>query len=315
MTRPPFIIDTALVPDEDGAYPGSDERLAFGRAIGKAAGLERIGLHLERVPPGRRTSYPHAEGDEEEFVYVLDGEIDAWIDGTLHRMKAGDLAAFPAGTGICHAFLNNGEREALLLVGGERSRPQSRLYYPVNPEREAQMDVNRWWRDVPLGPQGDHDGHAGSRLGRAARAWADQLAADGVALEPRRLGARPFGDSVALADQLAALVTSGAKTATTSLVWALEHHRRPVPIPGDLTLVTRLDGTPVCLIETTEVSIVRLSDVTAEQAAAEGEADGSLAAYQVAHAAYFGRECAAIGRMFTPDLPVVCERFRLLRVR
>jgi uncharacterized cupin superfamily protein len=162
MARPPFIISTADVPEADGTYPGSEERLSFGRPIGRAAGLERIGLHVERVPPGRRTSYPHAEGDEEEFVYVLEGEIDAWIDGHLHRMVKGDLAAFPAGTGICHTFLNDGERDAILLVGGERGKPGNRIYYPLNPERKAQRQAD-WWEDVPLGPQGPHDGRPRSR--------------------------------------------------------------------------------------------------------------------------------------------------------
>ena len=41
-------------------------------------------------------------------------------------MKAGDLAAFPAGTGISHCFINNGTREALLLVGGDAWRPGNR---------------------------------------------------------------------------------------------------------------------------------------------------------------------------------------------
>ncbi len=159
MARPSFIISSSDVPEKDGAYPDSDERLSFGRPIGRAAGLQRIGLHIERVPPGRRTSYPHAESDEEELVYVLEGEIDAWIDGDLHRMKKGDLAAFPAGTGVCHSFLNNGEHDALLLVGGER-KPENRIYYPVNPERKAQVPPERWWDDVPLAPQGPHDGRA-----------------------------------------------------------------------------------------------------------------------------------------------------------
>src|SRR5438128_2025079 len=127
--RPAFIIASADVPEKSHRYPNSDEPMAPARAIGRAAGLLRIGVHLQRVPPGHRTSWPHAEEDEEEFVYVIDGEIDAWIDGTLHRMKAGDLAAFPAGTGICHTFLNNGDRDATLLVGGEAGKPDSRIHY------------------------------------------------------------------------------------------------------------------------------------------------------------------------------------------
>jgi uncharacterized cupin superfamily protein len=156
--RPPFIISSSDVIEKDSAYQDSAERLSFGRAIGRAAGLKRIGLHLERLPPGRRTSFPHAESDEEEFVYVIAGEVDAWIDGHLHRMIAGDLAAFPAGTGICHSFLNNGDEQALLLVGGERSKPKNRIHYPLNPERQAQLDPDEWWGDIPLRPQGPHDG-------------------------------------------------------------------------------------------------------------------------------------------------------------
>lgn len=156
--RPPFIIAAADVDEEAGRYPGSDEILSRGRAIGKAAGLKRIGLHLERIEPGHRLSYPHAEEDEEEFVYVLEGEVDAWVDGDLHRMRAGDLAAFPAGTGICHTFINNSRADVLLLAGGQASTRDNRIYYPLNPEREAQIPWSQWWHDVPLAPQGPHDG-------------------------------------------------------------------------------------------------------------------------------------------------------------
>ena len=93
--RPPFIVSSSDVPEKVHCYPNSDERMAPARPIGRAAGMLQIGVHLVRVPPGTRTSYPHAESAEEEFVYVIEGEIDAWIDGEVHRMKAGDFAAFP----------------------------------------------------------------------------------------------------------------------------------------------------------------------------------------------------------------------------
>jgi uncharacterized cupin superfamily protein len=155
--RPPFIVSTSDVPEEIGRYPDSDEPLSHYRSIGKAAGLERIGLHVERVPPGQRTSWPHAEEKEEELVFVLEGEVDAWIDGELHPMKAGDLAAFPAGTGVCHTFLNNGSRDCVLLVGGEKSKEDNRLHYPLHPHRRAQMKPGQWWEDWPARPLGAHD--------------------------------------------------------------------------------------------------------------------------------------------------------------
>jgi len=157
-TRPPFIIASESVPEQPGRYPNSDEVLASGRAIGKAAGLRRIGLHQERVAPGQRTSWPHAEEDEEEFVYVLEGEVHAWVDGEVYPMKEGDLAAFPCGTGISHTFLNDGEKDAVLLVGGERGKSDSRIFYPLHPQRKDDMAWSAWWDDVPARPLGPHDG-------------------------------------------------------------------------------------------------------------------------------------------------------------
>lgn len=164
-TRPPCIVSAASVSEYTHVYPQSTEPLGPVRRLGKGAGLVRIGVNLQRLPPGSRSSWPHAEEDEEEFVYVIDGELDAWIDGHLHRMTAGDLAAFPAGTGICHCFINNGQREALLLVGGDAGRPNSRIYYPLNPSRRQDMPSRHWWHDVPQRELGPHDGLPDARRG------------------------------------------------------------------------------------------------------------------------------------------------------
>jgi uncharacterized cupin superfamily protein len=155
---PPFILSTADVPETTHRYPHSEEPMGPSRAIGRAAGLLKIGLHVQRVPPGHRISWPHAESKEEEFVYVLHGEVDAWIDGTLHAMKAGDLAAFPSGTGICHTLLNNGATEATLLVGGEANKPDNRIHYPLHPQRRQDLPPSEWWDDAPVRPLGTHDG-------------------------------------------------------------------------------------------------------------------------------------------------------------
>jgi uncharacterized cupin superfamily protein len=155
--RPPFIVSSADVAETRHHYPNSTEDMAPSRAIGRAAGLMRVGIHLVRVLPGTRTSFPHAESTEEEFVYVIQGEIDAWIDGELHRMRAGDLAAFPAGTGICHTFINDGDHDALLSPAARRTSREPHLLSAESrtPERHA---LRRWWDDVPRGPQGSHDG-------------------------------------------------------------------------------------------------------------------------------------------------------------
>jgi uncharacterized cupin superfamily protein len=155
--RPSFIKHHVEIrqPD-DSRYPGSDELLSIGSPFGRAFGLRRLGIHHELLPPGRRTSYPHAESMEEEFVYVIEGDPDAWIDGHLHRLAPGDAVGFPAGTGICHTFINNTDRDVRLLVVGEASRPDNRIYYPLNPERRPMRQD--WWEEAPQRPLGPHDG-------------------------------------------------------------------------------------------------------------------------------------------------------------
>ena len=136
-TRPTLIRSTRDVPEQTHVYPQSTEPMGPVRRLGKEAGLERIGVNIQRLPPGSRSSWPHAEENEEEFVYVVAGEVDAWIDGDIHRMKPGDLAAFPVGTGISHCFINNTSQEVVLLVGGEAPKKGSRIFYPLNPTRRA----------------------------------------------------------------------------------------------------------------------------------------------------------------------------------
>src|SRR5512144_2991731 len=107
-TRPDFIGHwTEIERREPIRYPGDAEPMGLEASVGEKLGLTRIGIHHMRVPPGRRISYPHAESAEEEFVFVIEGPPDAWIDGELYPLVPGDSVAFPAGTGVCHTFLNN----------------------------------------------------------------------------------------------------------------------------------------------------------------------------------------------------------------
>jgi uncharacterized cupin superfamily protein len=158
IPRPTFVQHTRDVEEHTHVYPQSTESMGPVRRLGKAAGLERIGVNIQRLPPGCRSSWPHAEENEEEFVYVIEGTVDAWIDGHIHPMKAGDLAAFPAGTGISHCFINNGTADVTLLVGGEAPKSDSRIFYPLNPSRRADLKPAQWWHDVPSRPLGPHDG-------------------------------------------------------------------------------------------------------------------------------------------------------------
>jgi uncharacterized cupin superfamily protein len=148
---------SAIEDDGKGSYPGSDEEFAYGARFSEHLGLMRLGIHHERLPPGRRTSWPHAEADEEEFVYVIEGTPDLWLDGHLKRLKPGDGVGFPAGTGMAHTFINNTQGDVCLLVVGEANRQRSRIDYPMHPKRNAEIGT-RHWTDKPRREMGGHDG-------------------------------------------------------------------------------------------------------------------------------------------------------------
>ncbi len=121
-----------------------------------------------------------------------------------------------------------------------------------------------------------------------------------------------FDDNERSANGLADLVLSGAKRATAGLVWVFEAKGRPIPKPGDLSVVTRWAGQPVCVIETTRVEIRPYDEVDADFAATEGEGDRSLRFWREAHWQFFSRECERIRRIPDKQMPVVCERFKVV---
>jgi uncharacterized cupin superfamily protein len=165
-TERPYCIAhwTEIERPDDNHYDEDDELLCIGAPFGRHFGLKRLGVHHERLPPGRRTSFPHAESAEEEFVYVIEGTPDVWLDGRLHRLRPGDGVGFPAGTGIAHSFLNNTEEVVRLLVVGETPKLENRIFYPRHPERKR-LHAD-WWDDPPERPMGDHDGLANLRRAR-----------------------------------------------------------------------------------------------------------------------------------------------------
>lgn len=129
---------------------------------------------------------------------------------------------------------------------------------------------------------------------------------------PEPFGAEQFGDSPELADDLLELVLLGRKTATCSSLWEWEADGAALPTPGALTICLDGAGQPRCIIETTEVRVSPMDQVDALFARAEGEGDLSLAYWRMAHERYFRRVLARIGREFAPDMPLVCERFRVV---
>lgn len=120
-----------------------------------------------------------------------------------------------------------------------------------------------------------------------------------------------FGATQEHADELLALVLAGTKTATASSVWDYEATGDPVPQAGEFSIVLDGAGEPRAVLETLEAHIVPFGEVDAEHAFAEGEGDRSLTDWREVHERFW-RNYSENPRGFEPDMPVVCERFRLV---
>lgn len=143
------------------------------------------------------------------------------------------------------------------------------------------------------------------------RSYLDSLPADSPVRGEQYL-AEGWGDSPRLADELGALIVAGTKTATCSALWEYEAEGEALPETGLKTIVLDGNGHPLCIIETTEVEVRSYGEVDAQFAYEEGEGNRSLDYWRDAHWRYFSRTLPEIGRESTMDMPLVCERFRVI---
>jgi uncharacterized cupin superfamily protein len=98
------------------------------RALGDALGLTHIGINLSRLLPGRESSMRHWHTHEDEFVYVLEGEVVLRTEAGEQLLRAGMCAGFAAGSQDGHQFVNRSERPALYLEISNRNAADA-VYY------------------------------------------------------------------------------------------------------------------------------------------------------------------------------------------
>jgi uncharacterized cupin superfamily protein len=99
------------------------------KRIGDAAGLTQFGVNLLRLRPGVSSSQRHWHTAEDEFVYVLTGEVILVTDAGEETLRAGDAAGFKAGDADGHCLQNRSTADALVLEIGTRV-PTDAAYYP-----------------------------------------------------------------------------------------------------------------------------------------------------------------------------------------
>jgi uncharacterized cupin superfamily protein len=132
-------IDVSQVPERKGSgYPSPFAAAAGARikqALGDAAGLTDFGVNLTRLPPGAWSSQRHWHTEEDEFVYVLSGELVLVTDAGEQPLAANECAAFPKNRADGHHLINRGTQMAVYLEIGSRSG-KDRCDYP---------DIDLYW--------------------------------------------------------------------------------------------------------------------------------------------------------------------------
>src|SRR4030088_2087797 len=118
-------IDIAAVPERKGSvYPPPFDAACAERVrqrLGNAGGLIDFGVNLMRLPPGNLSSQRHWHSAEDEFVYVLEGELTLVEDGGETVLRARDCAPFQKAPGNGHHQINKSGAMAFYLEGGAPS--------------------------------------------------------------------------------------------------------------------------------------------------------------------------------------------------
>lgn len=116
-------------------YPAPFDRPCVERVrqrLGDAGGLKDFGINLLTLPPGVWSSQRHWHSQEDEFVYVLSGELVLVTDDGEQAMHAGDCAAFPKGVSNGHHLINRSDKPATCLEVGTRAQKDRTVYPDVD---------------------------------------------------------------------------------------------------------------------------------------------------------------------------------------
>jgi uncharacterized protein YhfF/N-acetylglutamate synthase-like GNAT family acetyltransferase len=139
-----------------------------------------------------------------------------------------------------------------------------------------------------------------------------------TAREPVRWG---FANPGPLREKLTSLAIAGGKVVTTDLLVNYELEGEPVEQPGDISILLDSDEQPLAMIEDVRSTVIRLADVTDQDAIDEGEGYADAAAFRVSHEDFWNRDLDEVrqglgdpGFTITDDTPVVVERFRIVGI-
>jgi len=149
-------IDIAKIPAQQiASYPKEFAAVIAGREkqkIGDAVGLTQFGVNITRIKAGAASALRHWHEQEDELIYMLEGELVLKENDGETVLKPGDAAGFKSGSGIAHCLINRSTRDAVYLEVGTRAKNE-RVHYPdVDFMMERYETSRRYFRksDEPI---------------------------------------------------------------------------------------------------------------------------------------------------------------------
>ena len=129
-------LDIAAIPIETGCnYPPPLDQPCLGstwRRLGNAGGLTTFGVNLSRLPPGVWSSQRHWHTGQDEFVYVVSGEVTLVTNDGEEILRAGECAGFKAGDANGHHLQNRSNADVFVLEIGTRNQGDSSPYSDID---------------------------------------------------------------------------------------------------------------------------------------------------------------------------------------
>jgi len=127
----PALDPADLEPQSHSGYPEPYRSRVLPREVrrlGEALGLQHLGINLVRILPGKQSSMRHWHTREDEFVYLIEGELVLRTDAGEQLLRAGCCAGFAAGSEDGHHFINRSAQPALFLVVSNRDPEDTGFY-------------------------------------------------------------------------------------------------------------------------------------------------------------------------------------------
>jgi uncharacterized cupin superfamily protein len=132
-------LDPAVVESITGSnYPAQFKPGVAGRSkkkLGDALGLKNFGVNVTTIRPGAASALRHWHSHEDEFIYMLSGELVLVTDAGEQLLTAGMAAGFPAGKADGHCLVNRSSRDAVYLEVGDRKDDDEARYPDVDLDR------------------------------------------------------------------------------------------------------------------------------------------------------------------------------------